>query len=142
MNCLLDTCVLSEYVRKRPAAAVIDWLDAQDEERLFVSQLSLAELERGVVKLAATETGRSRRLGQWLARLEQRFTGRTLPLDAATLRVWARCMAQADLAGRPLPALDGLLMATALCHGLTLVTRDVSDFEPYPHVFNPWTDAR
>lgn len=141
MSWLLDTCVVSEYARKTPAPAVIAWLDAQEEAQLFISQLTLAELERGVVKLQPTEAARARRLGQWLARVEQRFAERTLPLDAATLRVWAQVMAQADAAGQPMAALDGMLMATAQRHGLTLVTRNVRDFARYPSVFNPWVDA-
>ena len=69
MSWLLDTCVLSEYTRPAPSPTVIQWLDAQAEAQLFVSQLSLAELERGVIKLQAKDASRARRLGQWLSRL-------------------------------------------------------------------------
>ena len=141
MSWLLDTCVLSEYARKTPAPTVIAWLDAQEESQLFISQLSLAELERGVVKLQASEPARARRLAQWMVRVLQRFAERTLPLDAATLRVWAQVMAQADVAGQPMAALDGLLMATAQRHGLTVVSRNVRDFARYPAVFNPWAEG-
>lgn len=140
MSWLLDTCVLSEYVLPAPAKPVIAWLDAQQESQLFVSQLSLAEVECGVIKLQAQDATRARRLGQWLSRLEQRFAERTLPLDRSVLRVWSRCCAEADLAGQRLATLDALLMATAQCHGLTVVTRNVRDFARYPLVFNPWTD--
>ena len=138
MSWLLDTCVLSEYVRRTPTPTVIQWLDAQQEAQLFVCQLSLAELERGVIKLQAQDAARARRLGQWLSRLEQRFTDRTLALDRSVLRVWSQCCAQADLAGQRLATLDALLMATAQCHGLTVVTRNVRDFARYPLVLNPW----
>ena len=138
MTWLLDTCVLSEYVRRMPAPAVIQWLDAQEEAQLFISQLSLAELERGVIKLQAQDAARARRLGQWLSRLEQRFADRTLALDRSVLRVWSQCCAQADLAGQRLATLDALLMATAQCHGLTVVTRNVRDFARYPLLLNPW----
>ena len=138
MSWLLDTCVLSEYVRARPQAAVIEWLDAQDESRLFVSQLSLAELERGVVKLRQTDKARARKLAQWLARLEKRFAERTLSLDPTTLRIWAQLCGEADAAGQRIAALDAMLMATAQRHGLTVVTRNVADFARYPLVFNPW----
>ena len=129
---------MSEYVRRTPAPAVIQWLDAQEEAQLFISQLSLAELERGVIKLQAQDAARARRLGQWLSRLEQRFADRTLALDRSVLRVWSQCCAQADLAGQRLATLDALLMATAQCHGLTVVTRKVRDFARYPLVLNPW----
>ena len=138
MSWLLDTCVLSEYVRRTPAPTVIQWLDAQEEAQLFVSQLSLAELERGVIKLQAQDAARARRLGQWLSRLEQRFADRSLALDRSVMRVWSQCCAQADLAGQRLATLDALLMATAQCHGLTVVTRNVRDFARYPLVLNPW----
>jgi prevent-host-death family protein len=74
----------------------------------------------------------------WLGKVEQRFADRTLPLDTATLRTWAQLTGSAELAGRRLPVLDALLMATAQCHGLTIVTRNVQDSSLFPHVFNPW----
>ena len=138
MSWLLDTCVLSEWVKRAPQPSVIAWLDAQDETRLFISQLSLAELERGVIKLRAQDAARAQRLGLWLGKLQRRFADRSLPLDATTLRIWAQCSAEADLAGQRIAALDGLLIATAQQHGLTIVTRNVRDFARYGLVFNPW----
>ena len=67
--------------------------------------------------------------------MEQRFAGRILPLETAELQAWAR---QGELAGQPIPLLDALLMATAQCHGLTIVTRNVKDFASYSQLFNPW----
>ena len=138
MSWLLDTCVLSEWTRVKAERAVLDWLDEQPESSLFVSQLSLAELERGIFKLQATNPTRAARLTHWAESLEQRFAERVLPLDRPTLRIWADLSAQADLAGRRMATADGLLTATAQRHGLTVVTRNVSDFARYPHVFNPW----
>ncbi len=138
MSWLLDTCALSEYVRKAPAPEVIRWLDEQDESSLFVSVISLGEIEKGILKLRASDPRRSQKLTAWLGKVEQRFSGRTLALDAAALHVWAQIAATAELAGQPLPVMDGLIMATAQCHGLTIVTRNEQDFTPYPQVFNPW----
>ena len=138
MSWLLDTCALSEYVRKTPAPEVIRWLDEQDEASLFISVISLGEIEKGILKLRASDPRRSQKLTDWLGKVEQRFAGRILPLDAAALHVWAQIAATAELAGQPLPVMDGLIMATAQCHGLTIVTRNVQDFTPYPQVFNPW----
>ncbi len=138
MSWLLDTCALSEYVRKAPAPEVIRWLDEQDESSLFISVISLGEIEKGILKLRASDPRRSQKLTAWLGKVEQRFAGRTLALDAAALHVWAQIAATAELAGQPLPVMDGLLMATAQCHGLTIVTRNVQDFTLYPQVFNPW----
>lgn len=138
MSWLLDTCTLSEYARKAPAQKVIAWLDEQDEASLFISVITLGEIEKGILKLRATDPSRSQKLTAWLGKVEQRFAGRILPLDAAALHVWAQITAHAELAGQPMPVMDGLLMATAQCHGFTMVTRNVQDFEPYPQVFNPW----
>jgi len=138
MSWLLDTCALSEYAKKSPAPEVIDWLDEQDETSLFISVITLGEIEKGILKLRTNDPRRSQKLTAWLGKVEQRFAGRILPLDAAALHVWAQLAAHAELAGQPMPVMDGLLMATAQCHGLTVVTRNVQDFALYPQVFNPW----
>ncbi len=138
MSWLLDTCALSEYAKKTPAPEVIAWLDEQDETSLFMSVITLGEIEKGILKLRVSDPRRSQKLTAWLGKVEQRFAGRILPLDAAALHVWAQIAAHAELAGQPMPVMDGLLMSTAQCHGLTLVTRNVQDFELYPQVFNPW----
>ena len=138
MSWLLDTCALSEYAKKLPASRVINWLDEQDEDSLYISVISLGEIEKGILKLQASDPQRSQKLTAWLGKLEQRFATRILPLDAAALHVWAQIAAKSELAGHPLPVMDGLIMATAQCHGLTVVTRNVQDFTQYPQVFNPW----
>lgn len=147
MSWLLDTCVLSEYTRRAPHAGVMAWLDAQAEPGLFVSAVSLAELDKGIAKLAAREaagqaaTGRATQLSLWLARLRQRFEGRILPVDEAVWQHWARQSAGAELAGQPISPMDGLLMATAQSRGLGLVTRNTADFARYPLLLDPWSLA-
>lgn len=138
MSWLLDTCALSEYAKKAPAPEVIAWLDEQDESSLFLSVITLGEIEKGILKLRTSDLHRSQKLTAWLGKVEQRFAGRILPLDAAALHVWAQIAAHAELIGQPLPVMDGLIMSTAQCHGLTVVTRNVQDFAHYPQVFNPW----
>ena len=138
MSWLLDTCALSEYAKKAPAPEVIAWLDEQDEESLYISVISLGEIEKGILKLRRRSPARSQKLTAWLGKVEQRFAGRILPLDAAALHVWAQIAARAELAGKTLSVMDGLIMATAQCHGLTVVTRNVQDFAAYPQIFNPW----
>ncbi|MEJ1959870.1 MAG: type II toxin-antitoxin system VapC family toxin [Nitrosomonadales bacterium] len=113
-------------------------MDEQDEASLFISVISLGEIEKGILKLRASDPRRSQKLTAWLGKVEQRFAGRILPLDTAVLHVWAQIAVHSELAGQPLPVMDGLLMATAQCHGLTVVTRNVQDFVVYPQVFNPW----
>jgi predicted nucleic acid-binding protein len=139
MSWLLDTCALSEYAKKAPAQSVISWLDEQDEASLFISVITLGEIEKGILKLRTSDSRRSQKLTAWLGKVEQRFTGRILPLDTPALHIWAQIAAHTEQAGQPLPVMDSLTMATAQCHGLTVVTRNVQDFALYPLVFNPWT---
>lgn len=147
MNWLLDTCVLSEWTRRHPNPSVMAWLDAQAEPSLFISAVSLAELDKGIIKLAWRELageapgGRAAQLQVWLARLRQRFEARVLSVDAAVWPHWARQSAEAELAGQPISPMDGLIMATAHSRGLGLVTRNTNDFLRYPQVFNPWQDT-
>jgi predicted nucleic acid-binding protein len=138
MSWLLDTCALSEYAKKAPAPEVITWLDEQDESSLYISVISLGEIEKGILTLRRRSPARSQKLTAWLGKVEQRFAGRVLPLDAAALHVWAQIAARSEPAGQPVPVMDALLMATAQCHGLTVVTRNVQDFAFYPQIFNPW----
>lgn len=99
MSWLLDTCAISEYAKKTPSPDVIAWLDEQDETSLFISVITLGELEKGILKLRTREPQRSQKLTAWLAKVEQRFAGRILPLDASVLHAWAQLSAQAELAG-------------------------------------------
>jgi predicted nucleic acid-binding protein len=135
---LLDTCVISEPVSKRPSARVLRWMDAQSEETLYLSVLTLGEIRRGAARLPAGATRRA--LEHWLEHdLVERFAGRILPVDQETADLWGRLLAGADAKGHPLPTLDSLLAATARAHGLTLVTRNTKDFAPAgAELLNPW----
>jgi len=138
MSWLLDTCAVSEYAKKTPTPKVIAWLDEQDEASLFISVITLGEIEKGILKLRASDPVRSQKLTAWLGKVQQRFDGRILPLDTAALHVWAQLASCAELNGQSLPLMDALIMATAQCHGLTVVTRNVQDFAQYPQILNPW----
>ena len=136
MSWLLDTCALSEYAKKKPAPKVIAWLDGQDEASLFISVITLGEIEKGILKLRKADPRRGQKFTAWLGKAEQRFAGRILPLDTAALHVWAQIAAHSELTGQSIPVMDGLLMATAQCHGLTMVTRNAQGFALYPQVCN------
>ena len=140
MNYLVDTCVISEVVRKRPAPEVVSWLAAQDEDHLFMSVLSLGELHKGIARLA--DSRRRRTLEAWVeGDLQRRFSGRIIPVDPGIAARWGRIAGAAERAGRVIPVIDGLLAATALENGLTLVTRDTSHMEPVGvDLFNPWEE--
>jgi toxin FitB len=135
---LLDTNAVSEWVKPRPNPGLIGWTESADEDRIFLSVVSLAELRYGVERMAP---GRRRsRLEQWLQHeLALRFEGRILPVDANVAEAWGRTVSRSEAAGRPIGAMDALLAATAETHQLTLVTRNVSHFPLLKTVLNPWT---
>lgn len=124
MNYLLDINVLSELRRKSPAENVLKWFAQRPSTTMYLSVLTLGEIRKGLAKVQ--ETARSDALSNWLeADVPTFFAGRILSVDANVADRWGRL--QAEL-GRPLPAVDSLLAATALVHNLTVVTRNVKDF--------------
>jgi hypothetical protein len=141
---LVDTNVLLELVAAQPHPAVLAWVDAADEGSLFISVLSVGELQRGVAKLP--DSRRRRRLAEWLTSdLLVRFDRRLLPIDGPVALAWGSLVEEVEAAGRPMPAVDSLLAATARTHNLTLVTRNTADFEPADiELLDPWEydDAR
>ena len=142
MSFLLDTNVLSEAGKPRPDAGVMDWLASVDEEQLFLSVVSLAELRHGVERL--DQGRRKAALDLWLTdQLPARFDGRLLPIDEGTADRWGHVVAKAQAIGRPIGAMDAFLAATADQHQFTLVTRNLSDFESCGiRLFNPWSEER
>lgn len=128
MSFLLDTSVLSELVKKNPRPQVLRWIDEQDEADLFLSVLTIGELEKGVAKLS--QSARKARLQTWVRReLAGRFSGRLLPVDARVASRWGALVGESERRGRPLPVIDSLLAATALVHDLRVVSRSIADFE-------------
>jgi len=138
MNYLLDTCVVSELVKPRPDPVVAKWVRANDENALFLSVMTLGELEKGIALLG--ETNRARWLRDWFDNdIWERFHGRILPIDEAIAFEWGRQQAKFIKIGRPRPVVDLLLAATAISHGMTIATRNTVDFAPLMvPVFNPW----
>jgi toxin FitB len=138
---LLDTNVVSELVRPRPDTGLAEWLAERDEDRVFLSVVTLAELRYGIARLPVGR--RRRRLEEWLhGELLQRFDGRILPVDDDVALTWGDVTAECAAAGRPIDAMDALIAATARVHSLELVTRNAKDFEAaLTSVHNPWADA-
>jgi len=136
---LLDTKIVSEWVEPRPDSGVITWLADVDEDRVFLSVVSIAELRFGIERLP-TGTRRNR-LDVWLREeLPLRFESRILPVTAAVAEAWGQVLARSQATGHPISIMDGFLAATAEVHRLTMVTRNVSDFSVLgKSVLNPWT---
>jgi predicted nucleic acid-binding protein len=135
---LLDTNVVSEPGRKRPAPQVIAWLEANQTEA-YISVLTLGEIEQGIARIAG-EPARAAKYRTWLEEiLKPQFARRILPVDIQVATVWGRITGQAILMGRPIGTTDALLAATAIAHDLTLVTRNTKDLEALPvELYNPW----
>lgn len=138
MNFLLDTNVVSEWVKPRPNPGVVAWLEEVDEDRTFLSVVTLTELRYGIERMSAGS--RRKRLDEWLAEeLPLRFEGRVLTIDRAVADVCGRVVARGEGIGRWMEAMDAFIAATAEVHQLTLVTRNTSDFDSLvKNVLNPW----
>lgn len=139
MSFLLDTNVVSE-LRKgtRADRGVIEWLESVDDDDLFLSALVVGELRQGVERLRLRDPAQAEHLDRWLTALVSDYTSRLLGVDVRVAELWSRLNVP-----DPIAAVDGLLAATALVHGLTLVTRNVRDIERTGvPVFNPFLDAR
>jgi hypothetical protein len=137
LSYLIDRDVLSELRRKTPSARVVAWISQRPPATLYISVLTFGEIRKGIDGLA--DEARRMKLLDWLQTdLPAFFTGRILPVDAQVTDRWGRMVAAA---GRPLPAIDSLLAATALAHDLILVSRNVKDFAGLPvQIINPWID--
>ena len=129
---LLDTNAISELRRKRPP--VRQWLEARAPKELFVSVISLGEIEKGIRRAASNDDAFSVRLEHWLTETRDLFAANTLPVTAEIALAWGRIAA-----GRTRDTADALIAATALVHSLTLVTRNTRDFADLPlRLIDPW----
>jgi len=138
MNYILETNVVSELVAHEADQKVVNWVDSIDSDSVFLSVITIGELKKGIEKLP--DSKRKKTLESWLEEdLIVRFRGRILPLDIPVLLTWGRLVASLEKEGKPLPAIDSLLAATAAQTGFTLVTRNTGHFDPAGiSVFDPW----
>jgi predicted nucleic acid-binding protein len=139
MNYILDTNVISELVAAHPDDNVTHWIDTVDPERVFLSVITIGELKRGIEKLA--DSRRKGQLDRWLNEdLLVRFQDHLLAIDVDVMLAWGDLTARLEAIGKPVPAIDSLIAASAAQSGFTLVTRNVADFAHTGiSVFNPWT---
>jgi hypothetical protein len=122
---LLDTNVLSETRKRQPTAGVTDWIAATAPDLMHVSVLTLGEIEQGIAKVRVRgDQYQAAALERWLRDVQAGFEERILPVTLPVAAAWGR---QQQV--RPLPVIDGLIAATARVHGMTVVTRNVKDFE-------------
>lgn len=134
---LLDTNVVSELIKPKPRSAVMRWVAGADEMLLHFSVLTLGEIRKGIVSQA--DAARRASLESWLSGLTSRFSERILPLDLAVADRWGHVTGICKAKGMTVPAIDGMLAATALHYDLILVTRNVKDVQVTGvDTLNPW----
>lgn len=139
MNFLLDTNVVSEWTKPRPNPGVIAWLANADEDRVFLSVITVAELLYGIERLPLGTRRES--LSEWLEQeLPLRFESRILGIDAVVADLCGRLIAQSESMGKRIEITDAFVAATAQIRECTVVTRNVSHFEPVAkNILNPWS---
>lgn len=138
MKYLLDTCVLSELIKKKPNKNVISWLKEQEETNLYLSVLTFSEIEKGIEK--APDGIRKKKLILWVEEdLKQRFQGKILAIDLAVSTKWGSMQGSSERIGKPMPTIDGLIAVSGLVNNCVVVTRNTSDMEQSTvELFNPW----
>jgi predicted nucleic acid-binding protein len=140
MKYLLDTCVISELVKKKPDPLVVNWINSQNENDLYLSVITFGEIQKGISKL--DDTVRKHSIQFWLEDLSDRFYGRIIELDIQTMLQWGQNSGELSKQGINIPAIDSLLGASALCNKLCLVTRNTDDFRFFGmEILNPWAKS-
>ena len=139
MSYLIDTCCISELVKKKPNPNVLKWFADQDELSMFLSVITFGELRKGIEKLP--DSKKKQELNRWVKEdLKHRFKNRTLNINLEEANKWGKILATAEKNGEPLPAIDSLIAATAQVHDLSVVTRNTKDMKGSGvEVINPWT---
>lgn len=138
MNYLLDTCVISELIKKSPNQKVVEWVSDIEESNLFISILTIGEIHKGIEKLPKSK--KKDKLHQWVNYdLQERFKNRIINFDLQTATVWGRIQAHSETLGKALPAIDGQIAATGISYDLTVVTRNTTEMEiSGVALINPW----
>ncbi|MGB7035196.1 MAG: type II toxin-antitoxin system VapC family toxin [Xanthobacteraceae bacterium] len=135
MTFLLDTNVISEVRRKRPDGSVLSWLSRADPAALCISVLTLGEIAKGAAQCAVRDSAQAAIYYQWLSLVRSNYADRTIAVDADIAEAWGRLATK-----RTFPVVDGLIAATALVRGMTLVTHNVRDFaDAGVSVIDPWS---
>jgi toxin FitB len=138
MNYLLDTCVISELVKKNPSPKVTTWVSKTEESKLFISVLTFGEIHKGIEKLPASK--KKEKLHNWVNfELKERFKNKIITFDLQVATTWGKTQALSESAGKGMPTIDGQIAATGIYHNFVVVTRNTSDMEiSGVSLLNPW----
>ncbi|NOQ16670.1 MAG: PIN domain-containing protein [Methyloprofundus sp.] len=139
MSYLIDTCIISEFVKRKPNNNVRSWFNHQQETQLLISAISIAEIKKGIYKIKPSQPERALKLQRWLNTLELSFSQRILPVNDDVLEQWAQLSASMERQGKTLAVMDSLIAATAHHYDLTIATRNTNDFNALPlKLVNPF----
>ncbi len=140
MKYLLDTCVISELIKRTPNKKVLSWLQNQEEGNLYLSILTFGEIQKGIEK--APDEIRKVKLKNWLEEdLKKRFHGKIIPINLNVVMKWGEIQGIAEKLGKTMPTIDGLIAASALVNHCTVITRNTSDMEAsLVELLNPWEE--
>lgn len=138
MKYLLDTCVISELIKKEKNNKVVKWIKKRKESSLFISVLTVGEIQKGISKLP--DSHKKEYLKTWIDNdLKKRFAGRILEITEEIATTWGEIQAKSESEGKKMPAIDSLIAATAIKNNLTVVTRNEKDIENSGcKSINPW----
>lgn len=138
MSYLLDTCVISELVKNKPSDIVVRWVSMQEEFTLYISVLTISEINKGIERLPKSR--KKDKLQQWVnGDLQYRFKNRIINFNINTATIWGKIQAHSELSGKTMPAIDGMIAATGIAHNLTVVTRNTIDMKiSGVPLLNPW----
>jgi predicted nucleic acid-binding protein len=138
LNYLLDTCVISELIKPKPSSKVTKWLRSCPEESLFLSSLTIGEIQKGISKLP--DSRKRKKLQSWLdSELTQRFDKRILGIDFKVAQKWGEIQASSEIAGLKMPVIDSLIASIGIVFEMTVVTRNTADMKNSGvRLFNPW----
>lgn len=138
MNYLLDTCFLSELRKPKPQITVLEWFETVDDNQLFISALSIGEINYGITLLPDGQ--QKKEIKAWLQQIEESYKDLIIPVDESVAKRWGEMRAFLRSKGITLNVIDGLLAATCDIHNLIIVTRNDQDFiDTEIKVLNPWS---
>lgn len=138
MKYLIDTCVISELIKPNKNQNVLNWIQSTYEEQLFLSVLSIGEINKGISKLPVSK--KKELLGLWVEKdLKKRFIGRILGINEVIASLWGNIQGEAERKGKKMPVVDSLIAATAIVYDMVVVTRNIKDLEISGcKILNPW----
>jgi len=132
--------VVSELVKTKPDLRVSEWIRSKDEENLFLSVITIGEIQKGIAKLPDSRK-KKQQLQNWLSKdLRERFKDRILDITLETAQIWGQVLGTCEKKGLTLPAIDSLIASQGLFHKMTIVTKNISEMEPSGvALLNPWS---